>query len=96
MRRRRNTHPWRRVLADPEPIIHEGRGSLLGPDTSRRTRWWEATLDCGHVVERTVRYGPPRDGRRTRGGTQHRLLTDVLPAPKRVRCEFCPTESESA
>lgn len=82
--------PWRRVLDDPEPVIYGGRGSFLGPDTSRRTHWWEMTLECGHRTERTVRYGPRTDGLpRTRGGTQHRSLYDVLPHPKRVRCDDC-------
>jgi hypothetical protein len=68
----------------------EGRGGLLGPDTSRRTRWWELDLACGHTVERTVRYRPRANpGARSRGGTQHRSADAVLPAPKRVRCEFC-------
>jgi predicted RNA-binding Zn-ribbon protein involved in translation (DUF1610 family) len=88
----RNTAPWRRVLDDPEPRLREGRGGILGPDTSRRTRWWEVALDCGHHTERIVRYAPRADGRTRRGGTQHRSLDDVLPAPRRVRCEFCPDQ----
>lgn len=80
--------PWRDVTKVWGPC--EGRGSVLGPDTSRRTRWWELTLACGHKVERTVRYRPLQPRRaRQRGGTQHRSLDDVLPAPRRVRCEFC-------
>jgi hypothetical protein len=60
---------------------------VLGPDTSRRTAWWELRLECGHYAERTVRYGPPKNGHsRQRGGTQHRSLSDVLPAPQRVLC----------
>lgn len=87
-----NTHPWRRVLDNPEPTLSGGRGSVLGPDTSRRTHWWELHLECGHRTERTVRYGPRSDGLPRRvGGTQHRSMADVLPPPKRVRCEFCPT-----
>jgi hypothetical protein len=67
-----------------------GRGGLMGPDTSRRTHWWELTLACGHYAERTVRYGPHRDGYpRQRGGTQHRSSIDILPAPKRVLCHQC-------
>jgi hypothetical protein len=26
------------------------------PLLQRRTRWWELTLECGHVTERHVRY----------------------------------------
>jgi hypothetical protein len=77
---------WRTVVTVTGPF--EGRGGLLGPDTSRRTRWWELDLDCGHRAERTVRYSPPTDGyARSRGGTQHRSAADVLPAPKRVLCQ---------
>lgn len=62
----------------------------MGPDTSRRARWWELTLTCHHVVERSARYSPRADGWPVqRGGTQHRNADDVLPAPKRVRCERC-------
>lgn len=75
---------WRRVTG--EPRIRQGRGSVLGPDTSRRTRWWVLTLECGHTAERTVRYRPLPAAERQRGGTQHRDLADVLPAPRRVRC----------
>jgi hypothetical protein len=46
------------------------------------------TLECSHYAERTVRYGEHKDGYpRQRGGTQHRSLDDVLPAPKRVLCK---------
>lgn len=27
-----------------------GRGSVLGPNTSRRNRWWDLFLECGHTV----------------------------------------------
>jgi hypothetical protein len=50
--------PWREVLLDPPPRMRSGRGGLLGPDTFRRTHWWELRLSCGHRVERTVRYRP--------------------------------------
>lgn len=76
--------PFRKVVSASH--VREGRGSLIGPDTSRRTRWRELTLECGHVVERIVKYrkiGNPR------GGTQSRKLIDVLPPPEKVRCEVC-------
>jgi hypothetical protein len=83
-------HPggtWRQVTVAKGPF--QGRGSVLGPDTSRRTAWWEMVLECGHASERTVRYGPRKDGfTRSRGGTQHRSLDDVLPAPGRVLCRM--------
>lgn len=80
--------PWRKVTGTPQ--WRSGRGSLLGPETPRRTRWWNLTLECGHTAERTVRYGPHANGYPAqRGGTQHRSSADILPAPKRVRCERC-------
>jgi len=79
------TGTWRRVT--DVRGFYEGRGSVLGPDTSRRTRWWELTLDCGHYAERTVRYQPLQPPTaRQRGGTQHRSADAVLPAPRRVLC----------
>jgi hypothetical protein len=75
---------WRAVVNAER---RTGRGSMLGPDTSRRARWWELELQCGHKTYRTVRYKP--SGNPQRGGTQHRDINDVLPAPKRVRCELC-------
>jgi hypothetical protein len=78
---------WRGVSA---ASLRSGRGSFLGPDTSRRARWWGLDLECGHKTERTVRYRRLPAGEVQRGGTQHRNADDVLPAPKRVRCEQCP------
>lgn len=59
--------------------IREGRVGLLGPDTGRRRRWWELTLECGHIVERYCTYvrGAPFGVR------------DVRPAPQRARCDLC-------
>lgn len=85
--------PWRTVLADPAPRIREGRGGVLGPDTDRRARWWEMRAECGHLVERSVRYTPSGEGR---GYVRHRARTDILPAPARVRCEHCPREPIAA
>lgn len=75
---------WRAVVASQQ---RSGRGSVLGPDTTRRARWWSLTLECEHVVERTVRYKSSDTPQR--GGTQHRYADDVLPAPVRVQCEYC-------
>lgn len=87
--------PWRDVVGrtgggPAEDGLVTGRGSVLGPETSRRTAWWELRLSCGHDVCRTVRY-TPRPGAH-RGGTQHRRTSDALPPPRRVRCELCPAQ----
>lgn len=79
---------WRDV---DKALMHSGRGSVLGPDTPRRTRWWELVLaECGHREYRHARYRKtspplPQGTRRTSG--------DVLPAPKRVRCAACTREA---
>lgn len=80
-----NTDPWRAVITTNGP--NSGRGGLLGGDTTRRTAWWVLRLECGHQVERVVKYLPAESARV--GGTQSRSITDVRPAPKRVRCEMC-------
>jgi hypothetical protein len=74
---------WRDVT---HAELHSGRGSVLGPDTSRRTRWWELVLTCGHRKVGNVRYrktSPPLPK-----GTR-RASDDVLPAPRRVSCPEC-------
>jgi hypothetical protein len=75
---------WRHVASSQ---MRTGRGSTLGPDTSRRARWWVLELDCDHTEERSVRYVPRAHPQR--GGTQHRSADDVLPAPRRVLCGLC-------
>lgn len=67
-------------------VLIEGRGSVLGPDTNRRVRWWELYLDCGHITERTARYAARTDGRRPGAP---RKLSDVLAAPRRAKCSAC-------
>lgn len=74
---------WRDVT---ESVLRAGCGSVLGPDTRRRTRWWDLRLECGHHVERHVRYrkldSPARQGTR-------RAAADVLPPVARVACREC-------
>lgn len=77
------SYPWRKVTKAQR---HAGRGSFLGGDTSRRSRWWDLTLECGHHEERTCRYKPLAGGR---DGTRHRSADDILPAPARARCHQC-------
>lgn len=75
--------PLRRVTA---AVLKTGRVGLLGPDTSRRTSWWELTLECGHMVERPV----------NQGRIQHVLHLEragVLKRPVRARCDHCPHRS---
>lgn len=73
---------WRKVVKADGP--YAGRGSLLGPETSRRVKWWDLTLECGHLVQRSCRYPPPFVP-----GRRHRSAGEALPPPKRVLCEMC-------
>lgn len=71
-------------------LLMSGRGSVLGPDTSRRTHWWELTLSCDHTVERTARYVPLTDEQRAAGESpRQRRPSSVRPAPRRARCATC-------
>ena len=81
-----NAVPWRAVVG--EPHWRSGRGGLLGGDTARRTRWWELDLECGHHVQRTVRYVPKPAGVYRR----ERHASEVGQPPGRVRCEACGAE----
>jgi hypothetical protein len=70
--------------------LKAGRGSYLGPATSRRARWWELALECGHQAERPARYRPLGDkDRQDEAWRRKRSAADVLPAPKRARCPEC-------
>jgi len=89
------TRPRRRVLGDRDDLIDygpkSGRGSFLGPDTTRRTNWWELNLECGHMVERYAKRVSD-DGRK--GNSWHpRTDLPFAPPPTYVRCDYCPPES---
>lgn len=83
-------------MADPlrtvAKALQKAGGTWLGP-VSFKYRWWELHLECGHVVERRMRYLPPADGSappRGYGALHHGVSADrVPPAPERVRCEVC-------
>lgn len=54
--------------------------------------WWELRLECGHTVDRRIRWLPERNGPKVRGfGNLHRPPSrNRLPnPPRRVRCEEC-------
>jgi hypothetical protein len=58
-----------------------------------KSTWWELHLECGHKVERNVRWLPPRDGSPPARGfaaLHHPPSRDRLPEPpKRARCWEC-------
>lgn len=78
--------PWRNVV---RAALHGG-GSINRPF---KYHWWVLGLDCGHEVERRVKWLPPPDGSRPARGfaAQHHgvSLTRTPPAPTRARCEEC-------
>lgn len=80
-------HPLRTVV-DPG---HPRSGRCIG--NNRITmQWWELRLECGHTVERPLRF-PKQTGRPRRGWQimhRPRPTSEALPAPKRVRCDSCP------
>ena len=71
-----------------ESYWRSGRGSLLGGDTSRRVRWWELQLECGHTVQRFLRY-TKQDRPNRSGGWTSREIDDALPPPRHVHCDYC-------
>jgi hypothetical protein len=81
-----------RTVVGAEP--RAGRGGLLGGDNSRRKFWWHMTLECGHTVDRDMKYRRLEPGELPiRGGRSNRLPSDRLPPPKRARCEDCAPSS---
>ncbi len=78
------SRPWHIVTR--ASAAHAGRGSVLGPDTPRRTRWRVLTLECGHKVQRPIRYKPdesiPKGWRNSGGWGLHRHMDDALPPPE--------------
>lgn len=83
------TRPLRPVQSSK---LRSARGSVIGPDTNRRIRYWELELDCGHNVERSVKY-KPRTSKHRANGWHPRKEADVLPAPARARCDYCVAAS---
>lgn len=66
-----------------------GGGAIFA---SFKYHWWELELSCGHTVERRIRWLPIKNAPRG-WAAQHRgvSLTRLPGAPKRARCEECPS-----
>lgn len=88
------------LMPKPKPLrlvvdAHGPRQGRCIGNNALSMAWWELTLECGHVVERRVRF-PKQVGHARRGFAvlhRPRSIGEALPAPKRVRCEWCPDES---
>lgn len=68
--------------------------SIFGPFKSH---FWELDLECGHFVERRIRWLPQEGSMRARGyAAMHRSpsMNRLPPAPKRARCEKCRSEAK--
>lgn len=67
-----------------------GAGSVFAPF---KFHYWLLDLDCGHTVERRIRWLPPEPGAYVRRGwaAQHRgpSLTRLPPDPVTAHCEVC-------
>lgn len=77
------TGPRRKV----EQAMVRGGGSIFAPF---KFHWWELRLECGHTVERRIRWLPVE--RPLRGWhAQHRgvSLWRLPPDPQYARCEEC-------
>lgn len=63
---------------------------------SFKTYRWFLTLECGHEVDRPIRYLPTPPGQYVRRGFAalwHPPGTDRIPEPpKHARCDECPVE----
>lgn len=80
------TAPLRRV----EKVTYRVMSSLL---SSFKTYRWFMTLECGHDIDRPIRYLPQTTGVKRRGfaALWHPPGPDRIPEPpKRARCEYCP------
>lgn len=65
-----------------------GGASIGGPF---KFHWWRLELDCGHTVERRIRWLAEANPRRGWAALHHGPSLDRLPPPpKRARCEECP------
>lgn len=60
---------------------------------SFKYHWWNLDLECGHTVERRIRWARPTDGHppdRGWAALWHGVSLDRLPPePKHATCELC-------
>ena len=76
--------PWRKVAV----ARLRGGGSIFGPF---KFHWWELELECGHRVERRIRWRPIPDPPRGFAAMHRGVRLDRLPEdPIRARCSQCP------
>lgn len=84
---RKNTAPLRKAVK----VKLRGGGSLLA---SFKYHWWELELECGHTVERNIKWKPIPDAPRGWAALHHAPSLSRLPEePKSARCEFCRVQA---
>lgn len=84
-----------RIASAPLRAVKEShlRAGATSVFVAFKTHWWELDLECGHTVERSIRWkkipNPPRGY-----AAQHNPPgLDRLPdPPKSARCEMCSRE----
>lgn len=59
-------------------------------DPHRKTHFWRLTLECGHQVERWIRWLPDPDGPSRGWAAFSPSLARLPEPPKRARCDECP------
>jgi hypothetical protein len=79
----RPTDPWRKVTK----AVARGGGSIFAPI---KFHWWYLTLECGHEVERRIRWLPIENAPKGWAALHRGVSLDRLPPdPKRARCSEC-------
>ena len=77
-------HPWRTVT----DCRLRGGGSIFA---AFKFHWWEIDLDCGHTIERRIRWLPIPDAPRGFAAMHRGVPIDRLPPkPRHARCNYCP------
>jgi len=84
LKRRTNRNPLRKVVSA------YARCTNCINNNGMQTQWWEIELECGHHIERPLRFPKQKRYRRGFAALWHpRQRSEALPAPKRCRCEYC-------
>lgn len=83
--------PLRRVVK----CLLLGGGSILQPGF--KMHWWQLELECGHTVDRRIKWKPVPNPRRGWAAQWRGPSLDRLPdnEPRRARCEYCARESRT-
>ena len=87
---KRGDRPWRNVT---NAELEHAAGNSIFKSHVPLGNVWVLDLECGHQLLYTVRYVKATKDhwhQPKRGWMRRRHAEDALPAPKRVRCPWCP------